>query len=602
MSIPVLTQVYDEVRRLAIAGSTVAPGDFRLKKLVAPLEQSGQKAPVFAKVAQSVNQLLDSKEQTSAAALLEVSTLVNAILYTQGETGLSGELKPIQTTNLGQQQTQTSARVLKPLFEALSETGSGRLEVIRDAHERGAFRDLRLVGPAVAALDDPYPEIADFIAQRVLPLYEKAILAELRERLDVKGRGGHGRRLMLMHRLDPEGTREVVKRALDEGSKEIKVVAIECLGSSPDDLSYLLEQSKAKARDVRMAALKALSRSDADDAVKTLCEVLKGKDIDLAMESVRTSRNPHVLEFVLAQIRHQFEAVLAEKSKDKEKLSPLTTRLLSLLECLRKRNDESIGKLLLELFQQRQKLAAVKGEPSGKDIEQRLVSIMAFGPKAAQQALIEAHASLPEDELADAFHAARLTRSAADVFELFSGYVTAKVDEKKKRDPAWLKREAIVDVLNSSHVWSPYDSDFDEDNGDAVRAKLDPRWLDLAVQLEHAELVRELARPGHVKANQLLSKLFDEQLKKFKDIYELSSTLRTMVRVQHPDAADAIMATVGKHAKATHYYGLYWIAQLIPDLPPSTLPKFEAWLPTLPENVIDQVLDYVSQLKSRAST
>ena len=33
MSIPVLTQVYDEVRRLAIAGSVVAPGDFRLKKL-----------------------------------------------------------------------------------------------------------------------------------------------------------------------------------------------------------------------------------------------------------------------------------------------------------------------------------------------------------------------------------------------------------------------------------------------------------------------------------------------------------------------------------------------------------------------------------------
>lgn len=602
MSIPVLTQVYDEVRRLSIAGSTVAPGDFRLKKLVPPLEQSGQKAPVFAKVAQSINQLLESTEQTSAAALLEVSTLVNAILYTQGETGLAGELKPIQTTNLGQQQTQTSARVLKPLFEALSETGGGRLEVVRDAFERGAFRDLRLVGPAVAALDDPYPEIADFIAQKVLPPYGKAILPDLREKFDVKGRGGHARRLMLMHRLDPEGTRETIKRALDEGSREIKIIAIECLGSTPDELSYLLEQSKAKARDVRMAALKALSRSDADDAVKTLCEVLKGKDIDLAMESVRTSRNPHVLEFVLAQIRHQFEAVLAEKSKDKEKLSPLTTRLLSLLECLRKREDESIGEVLLELFHQRQKLAAVKGDPSGKDIEQRLVSIMAFGPKASQQALIEAHASLPEDELADAFHAARLTRSPAEVFELFSGYVTAKVDEKKKRDPVWLKREAIVDVLNSSHVWSPYDSDFDEDNEDAARAKLDPRWLDVAVQLEHAELVRELARPGHAKANQLLSKLFDEQLKKFKDVYELSSTLRTMVRVQHPDAADAIMATVGKHAKATHYYGLYWIAQLIPDLPAAALPKIEAWLPTLPENVIDQLLDYVTQLKSRSST
>jgi hypothetical protein len=155
MSIAVLTQVYDEVRRLSIAGSVVAGGDFRLKKLAPPLEQAGQKAPVFAKVAQGVTKLVESDEKNSAEALLELSTLVNAILYTQGETDLAGELQPIETMDLGQQQTQASARILKPLLEALSSTGSGRLEIIKDAHERGAFRDLRLVGPAVAAIDDP---------------------------------------------------------------------------------------------------------------------------------------------------------------------------------------------------------------------------------------------------------------------------------------------------------------------------------------------------------------------------------------------------------------------------------------------------------------
>src|SRR5687768_5287484 len=131
MSIPVLTQVYDEVRRLAIAGSVVAGGDFRLKKLVPPLEQAGQKAPVFSKVAQAVTKLTESNEKSSAEALLELSTLVNAILHTQGETGLPGKLQPIETTDLGQHQTQASARVLKLLLEALSTTGSGRLETIK---------------------------------------------------------------------------------------------------------------------------------------------------------------------------------------------------------------------------------------------------------------------------------------------------------------------------------------------------------------------------------------------------------------------------------------------------------------------------------------
>ncbi|HTN75587.1 MAG TPA: hypothetical protein VL096_10085, partial [Pirellulaceae bacterium] len=99
MSIAVLTQVYDETRRLAIAGSNLASGDFRLKKLAAPLEAAAAKAPVFGKVAEAINALVASNTQNSASALLELSTLVSAVLYTQGETGLAGELGPIETTD-----------------------------------------------------------------------------------------------------------------------------------------------------------------------------------------------------------------------------------------------------------------------------------------------------------------------------------------------------------------------------------------------------------------------------------------------------------------------------------------------------------------------
>src|ERR1700751_2079820 len=113
MSIPVLVQVYDEMRRLAIAGSAVAAGDFRLKKLVLPLEKSGEKAPVFAKVAQAVQAVVDSNDKTASTALLELATLVNAILYTQGTTGIAGELKPLEATDL-EQTTQVGARALKP--------------------------------------------------------------------------------------------------------------------------------------------------------------------------------------------------------------------------------------------------------------------------------------------------------------------------------------------------------------------------------------------------------------------------------------------------------------------------------------------------------
>src|SRR3954470_24719012 len=191
MSIAVLNQGYDEARRLAVAGSVVAGGDFRLKKLLPPLEQAGAKAPVFAKVAECAKAVIDGSEDSSAENLLELTALVTAVLYTQGETGIAGELQPIESVSLGGESAQTSARLLKPLLEALSSTGSGRLELVKDAHERGAFRDHRLVKPALDGVDDPYSEVADFLADDVLPMYGTAILPELRAKFDPKGTKGH---------------------------------------------------------------------------------------------------------------------------------------------------------------------------------------------------------------------------------------------------------------------------------------------------------------------------------------------------------------------------------------------------------------------------
>jgi hypothetical protein len=595
MSIPVLTQVYDEVRRLSIAGSVVAPGDFRLKKLIPPLEAAGTKAPVFAKVAQSVTKLVESTEKTASEALLEVSTLVNAILYTQGETGLAGDFQPIETTDLGQQQTQASARVLKPLLEALSTTGSGRVEIIKDAHQRGSFKDLRLVKPALGGLDDVYPEIADFVAENILPLYGKAILPELKAKFNLKGRAGHVRRLALMHKLDPEGTREIVKQALEEGSKEMKVAAIECLG--PDDLSYLLENIKAKAKDVREAALKALGRSGTSESIAALQETLTGSDIGLAIKPVQESKNPQLVKFVIDEADAQ--AARLKKSKDMKELAKQVERLLMLLECLRYRDDKVTDSFLTTWFARKNEFALIKSSPGGIDIQQRLVHIMAMGPPGAKKLLIENHAELSPDDLHHALIAAHASLKPAEVFELFSPYLTARVDEKKKgRDPAFAKREAIRDLLTSGWKFRYGFGLTAYDRAEAERQKeLDPRWLDLAVEQKLVDLVQALARPGHAAANDFLSTAFDTELNKSKDLHDAGMILRTMVRVQHPAATDSLIAVLTKHAKSA--WGWYWIAPLIVELPKEAAPKLEALLPTLPGKAVDQLIGYVTELRNR---
>ncbi len=596
MSIPILIQTYDEVRRLAIAGSVVAPGDFRLKKLVPLLEQAGQKAPVFARVGEAVSKLVASNEKTSAPALLELASLVNAILYTQGETGIEGELVPLKTIELGRPKTQTSARVLKPLQEALTTGGSGRLEIIRDAYEREVFHDLRLIAPALAALDDNYPEIADFVAKKILPLYGQAIFPELEATFDPKGRAGHVRRLQLMHRLDREAARPHVQRSLDEGSKEVRIAAIGCLGDSPEDLPFLLEQVKAKAKEVRTAALRALGRSGSDDAAKVLCAAIAGVDLALAVEPLRASRNPIVTGVLLEAAEKQLGALIASKEKESAQLGKQNERMCLLVDCLRGRDDPETDALFLHMFGLVEQLGKVKGEPSGKDVIERLLSIMTVGSPRVQSALVDAHATLPADSLGHAFVAACQCRPPAEVFALMSPYLTAKVDEKKKnRDSAYAKREAIIELLRRGRRHWYHGRDHDPM---AATANRDPRWLDLAVKLGRADLVQTLAVPGHTSANALLAELFQQQLGKTGDHQEAVGILDTMIRVGHPGATDAAIAIIKRSAESGSAYGYYWVGHLIPRLPKAeALPKLEALMPTLPERMIDQLLDAMSSLK-----
>src|SRR5262245_9406103 len=122
MSLALIHESAKEARRLAIAGSTLAVGDFRLKKLIPPLEQAGAKVPVFAQVAKSISDLVNGKPADSAAQLLGLSTLLNAILYTQGQSGTEGEARALETFAFNNASTRTSARVLKPLVQALTAT------------------------------------------------------------------------------------------------------------------------------------------------------------------------------------------------------------------------------------------------------------------------------------------------------------------------------------------------------------------------------------------------------------------------------------------------------------------------------------------------
>lgn len=608
MSIAVLTQVYDEVRRLAIAGSVVAPGDFRLKKLVPALEKAGEKAPVFAKVAGSAAKLIDSNEKSSAAALLELSTLINAVLYTQGETGATGELCPIETTNVSGHHTRTTARMLKPLLEALTSTGSGRLEIIKDAFERGAFSDLRLVKPALAAIDDPYPDIADFLAEKVLPQYGKAVLPELRAKFDLKGKGGHPRRLALMHRIDPEATGPLVKEALENGSKEVKVVAIECLGTWPVTLhrllkpiSYLADLVKAKAQEVRQAALNALSHVESKEAVATFQASLKGNDFETAIAAIGKNPNPQLIRLIIAQAGEQLEFLLA--NREKKTLGDEVKRMRSFLDCLEHQHGSETEALLLKCFDCREELGEIKTDPSGFEIRAYAAELLAGCTPKTQKILLENWESLWVLELRCAFLAAYKLLTQAELFNRFSPYLSGLVVSKtKSRKPPTQSTDQADAIYGALRYARPL---WDQDRNDAGvwrriwSQNLDVRWLDWAVAKEDIDLVDVLARPGHAGAEKFLEGVFFDSLEKKRKDVDSGSLLLTIIAMRHPAATKAVIAQIMKHADTRSSVYAYSTAQMIPDLPKSAVPELEAMLPKLPDRISSYTLEYIERLKTK---
>lgn len=595
MSIAILTQVYDEARRLAVAGSVVARGDFRLKKLIPPLEQAGAKAPVFAKVATAAKAVVEGAEEQSAENLLELTALVTAVLYTQGETGVAGTPEPIETVDLGGSLVQTSARLLKPLLEALTSTGSGRLEIVRDAHERGAFRDLRLVKPALNGLDDPHTDVAAFLADNVLQTYGTAILPELRAKFDPTKGKGQPRRLRLMHRLDPAGTRELVKQALDTGTKEVKVAAIACLGAEDEDLEYLIEQAASKTADVRAAAYEALAKVDKPAAIAVLAKAITGKDVNLALNAISETTSNKLIDVIVAEIRKEWDAL--RPLKDKKKVTEKADRLTDLINALPNREHAAADALILELFGRRAEMSKVKGTYySGTDVVEAVIDHMAEGSRPLQQALARAHAEIDSDHLAAAIQAARRAFTPAEFYDTFAPDVLATVGTKRaKKDPAFDRREAIFDGLDADHInfyWYPGEND--------DRPPLDPRWLDVGVKAESLGLIHVAARPGHAGVNAYLTKLSDAELARKKPGSDLDDLLTVMARVDHPGATDALLGIYEKFVIKVKSSGYaYWYTRIIPLLPKSVLPQLEAFVPKVKEDAADDWLSAIQELRDK---
>src|SRR6266576_5320254 len=156
-----------------------------------------------------------------------------------------------------------------------------------------------------------------------------------------------------MHQLDPAGTIELCKTALEDGSPDVKAAAIDCLGKHEDCLPLVLEQANSKNKMLRAAALEALAEHDRPEVTKLFTDLVKGKSLDILAGPFRAIRNRQVLNSLLDEGKRVFDLIL----KGDEEQIP---RFSEILDCLQHRQDAESEEFLLDCFNQCNKLAKLK--------------------------------------------------------------------------------------------------------------------------------------------------------------------------------------------------------------------------------------------------
>ena len=355
-----LYDLQQELNRLFIAGSKFAKNDPRLQKYIPILKKLGEKAPVFNKLAQEVEALLQAESQQSAEKLLSVSTLLYSVLYTQGVTIQAEATKALQEPNVSIADVNTtySYLQLKPVLQALTQSNSGRLEVLKDAFERGIFKDSRTFGYLSYALADKYTELADYVLQTIIPTCGQAMLPFLLLDFRLEDRTENVRRLRLLYQLKYAEMDSLTDKIFGESLPNLQAEAISIIAEKKDTQTedFIMSLTGDKNKLVREASYKALAilgTQRSIDKLLALYETNKAKGNAKALaEAISLLAIPSHYQPFLKKVYEQFNILLSiEKTDNNAAVTNAFERFAIDLDILENKDCNEVYEFLSELLQ-----------------------------------------------------------------------------------------------------------------------------------------------------------------------------------------------------------------------------------------------------------
>ena len=499
MNFEPLYELKNRLENVAVVGINLVKDDFRLKRAVEQVKEYSTAAKVFKQIYDMGNSLISTDDEDKCDLFLDLLALLDAVLCTQATTYSGAKPQEIKTIAKNKDfYKELHYSELSPLIYAFTETGGGRLNIIMDAIESSPeiMKDFRVKTYMIHGLSDKYSEISDRMAEE-LKKQGKEVIPLLKDGFDPQGKREMISRLEIIASICKEEENDFYKYCIENGSKEIKEIAIGFLMYDQNNIDYILDLTKTEKGKLKNKAFEALSYMSDNRAAEEWGKFLKKKPLD-NIEYLRGTEQQWVINYLNDFIVEYITETKNKTLKTAEEKRTVEYDILKISPFILKNRNEKTLLFCKELYPyNKSEIKRILSFYIAKDLNKDVIDVVKElskeyeGEFLQQEFLISLIKDKAETVYKNFSEYAGAGKEKEEIEQLFNSFATGKYSKNKEERKIQEDFRDIFRVI----LWIHYDKENKEYilewpntiTGYPIQVKLsgfDKKWYDVIFNIE----------------------------------------------------------------------------------------------------------------------
>ena len=526
MNFETLYELKNRLENVAVVGINLVKDDFRLKRAVEQVKEYSTVAKVFKQIYDMGSSLISTDNEDKCDLFLDLLALLDAVLCTQATTYSGAKPQEIKTITKNKDfYKELHYSELSPLVYALTETGSGRYEIIENIIENNSklLNDFRVKNYMIHGLSDKYSEISYIITEE-LKKQGKEVIPLLKDGFDPQGKRDMVLRFDIISTLCKEEENDFYKYCIENGSKEIKEIAIEALKYSQDNIDYILDLTKTEKGKLKNKAFEALSYMNDDRAEKEWDKFFKKKPFENILYLQNTNQ-----QWAIDYLTNYIEEYVKELKKE-DKKKEVGVEVSSLCMMTFKRRTNKLLSLYKELYPyNRYEIKRILSYYIVSEVDKEIIDLVKElsekyeGEFLEQEFLISLIKDKPETVYKNFSKYIGVGKSQKEIKDLFSNFFLGKHSKTKESARIQEDFRTVFNIIfhieykEESKEYILYWQNIDDYSVMEVKLSgFDKKWYDIIFELDNDYYENWNSYSSY---NSSIKRLYNPDIKGMKEKY-----------------------------------------------------------------------------------